>query len=142
MTIASVIATMQAKHRALDGVTTAPDLDAYPRSVSADHLPLVLTLPASGGWDSAAVDLARHDRWYSIRVYVAPVGQGGSLLEWFPTCVALMQSIGGAYMDDLDLGGTVDHIAAVQDPGGLTVTLVLGGVEYFGFECRVEVIEK
>jgi len=138
MTVQATVAAFQALHRAIAGVTSAPA--ALPGSANETDLPLVITKPAEATWSQQAVGLKRQERAYLVYCLVAPVALGDAPDTGFQACLPLLQAFGEAYLNDLSLGGAVDHLGEVAD-GGVEV-LTFAGVHYHGFIYRVTAVEK
>lgn len=139
MSISTTITALQTVHAAISGVKTAPT--AFPSVLNTATLPIVLIWPAQGDWNLQAIDLDRCKRRYTVRCFVKPVAQGeAGIDDGYQECVTLLNAFGLAYLDDLTLGSTVDHIRLIQDTG--VSNLRWADVAYWGFEYTLEVVEK
>jgi hypothetical protein len=138
MSISTVIAALQSKHRGITGIASAPT--AMPASINTAAMPIVLCWPGPATWDGISFDASQQTRTYIVRVYVQPVGQGQGVDEGYQDILPLLQAFGAAYMADPYLSNTVFVIDSVSD-AGLDGTLMFAGVEYRGFEFRINVVE-
>lgn len=140
MSITTTIATLQAKHALITGITKAPT--DWPSSLNTADLPLVITLPSAGSWTTAAIGLARQDRTYRIMVYVEPLGQR-TVDERMDAVIPIIGRFGAAYLADLGIAAdaNIDQVQIPFTDTGPTV-LEFGGIEYIGFEMQLTVTEK
>jgi hypothetical protein len=140
VSITTTIAALQAVHAAVTDITSAPT--TMPTNLTGGLLPIALVWPGPATWQLQAVGLSRQRREYEVRVYVTPVGQNKAGPETgYAACIALMEDIGQAYLDDVSLGGVVDQIIALTDEG-VSGGLMWAETAYWGFVFRVSVVEK
>ena len=140
MSITTTLATLQAKHLAIVGITTAPT--NWPSSINTADLPMAITLPAEGTWTTAAIGLDRQDRTYRIMVYVEPLGQR-TVDERMDAVIPLIGSLGAAYLGDLGIAAdtNIDQVQLPITDSGPTV-LTFAEIDYIGFEMRLTITEK
>ncbi len=141
MSVNTILEAFQATHRAINGIKEAPNPKRLPRSLNDDQLPFVLCIPGPASWNEQAVGYKRQNRTVIVRVYVKPVMQGEDIGPALQVVTRLMQAFGDAYLDDVTIGGKVDHIMQPFLDNGLEA-LVYAGALYHGFEFQVEVTEK
>ena len=144
MSVTTTIAALQAVNGAIAGIRSAPAV--IPPNLDTARLPIALVWPDEATWRPQAIDLLmRAERTYTVRVYVDPVAQDRTgATNGYATCVTMLELFGRAYLADISLGGTVDHITALTDSGvsGGSFDLMWGGVAYWGFVFKVTVVEK
>lgn len=139
MSIASVITALQAKHVGLSGVKTAPT--AVPSSLNTAQLPIVIVLPGPAAWSNQAIGLTRNDRTYNVRVYVAPIAQGQGIDQGYQATIALMQTLGAAYVDWPNWhGSNFEQMTAIADDGHQVLSYA--GIDYHGATFRLNITEK
>lgn len=144
MTIVSTLAALQTRHAALSGVTSAPV--AYPTSIPAAQLPLVLVDPARAktGWDSHGGDLAISERLYRVRVFVLPSAQGQGIDQGKQAAIALLDTFLSNY---INASPTLTTSAAIQterdiEDTGVVDNLMYGETSYYGFTIVLPVEER
>lgn len=142
MSIATTVAAMQALHRAVAGIKSAPL--AFPANLSTATLPIVLTWPGEANWNLHTLDMSRQERTYEVRCYVDPVAQDKAGPENpYVRCVALLELFGQLYLGHTTLGGLVDTMRVVSDSGIMAGgDLTWAGIPYWGFTYRVSIVEK
>lgn len=143
MSIATTVTKLQALHLTVSGIKSAPT--TMPSSLNTAVMPIALTWPAESKWKLQALDLNRQDRTYLVRVYVQPVAQGlAGIDDGYQKCVTLLEAFGQKYLNDMSLGGAVDHIASIADSGviGGSQELIGSKVEYWGFVFTLTITEK
>lgn len=156
MSVTATINALQALHRAISVSVngqavqvTAPDLDAYPLSLPTAQLPMVLLWPGPASHYLEGVNVARSDRVYVVRWYVAPLGQN-TLGAAIPVAAALMDAARDRYLvpNGLNLAGDAVNTMVVEaNEGDITdigfrSDLAYGETLYRGFEFRVRIYEK
>jgi hypothetical protein len=137
---------LQALHRAVSGVTSAPD--AYPASLETADLPCVLTYigPGVTRWDSHGGDMKRRERQCIIRWYVAPAALGVGVDEGMQQAIDLLDTAIALYEDtDTLSNGAQIHLSesdaqAIRDSGVLP-NLSYGEAVCRGFEVTISVWE-
>lgn len=141
MSVNNILDSFQAVHRAVAGVKRAPDLKDVPRSLNDDDLPFALCIPGPAEWNEQAVGLKRQNRTVIVRCFVKPVMQGENYGAAVQVCGRLMQAFADAYLTDVTIGGSVDHITQPFSDSGLA-SLDYAGAPFHGFEFQVGVTEK
>ncbi len=143
MTVLTTIAALQTIHVAVSGINSAPT--TMPSNLDQVELPCALVWPGEATWAMHALGLKRQERTYIVRVFVAPVAQSiAGPDDGYQDCAELVEDVGAAYLDDVTLGNTIDHIVTIRDSGvsGGGFELLWGNVPYWGFSYRVTVVEK
>src|SRR3954470_24277104 len=75
--IQDTINAMQALHRAVADIATAPPLDQYPTVLDTGTIPYILTWPGPGTWHHGGMGGSprRQDRTMFVLCYLRPLGQ-------------------------------------------------------------------
>ncbi len=139
MTVLSMVTTIQSIVADSSGIRSAPT--EMPTSLNDSGLPCALTFPGAGTWAPHVVGAKRHDREYVIRVYVKPVSQGRGIDEGYQNVLPIMDALGRTFLNDLSLGGTIDHLSEIRC-SGIMGDLQFAGTPYHGFELRLIAAEK
>lgn len=141
MTIASIIAALQARHILVSGVRTAPT--AYPASIEASDCPYVLVDPWRGktSWDTHGGDLAISERIYRVRVFYQP--STFNLDQGKQGAITLLEAMLTAYKSD----DTVTADAAILlerdiEDSGVVEALPYGENSYIGFTVLLPIEER
>jgi hypothetical protein len=141
-TISSLVAAFQTFNAGVNGVASAPQ--TMPATLAAGALPAAITLPGPARW-LGGTGLGRGrkcERTYVVRVYVAAVDDDPAVV--FAAAYALLEALGAAYRDVASIGGAIIQQRGGEglEDGGLLRTQAYGGVQYYGFELRVPVLEQ
>lgn len=151
MSIPATIDLIQTVNRGVAGVRLAPALAAYPLKADTADLPLVLTWPSEGTWQSElGGSKRRQDRTYRVICFLEPLGQS-ELPKRLDNAAMLLQAMIETWLEPYtaalaspvnagDKQVTVAIGQALEDTG-ITPTLTIGGVPHFGFELRLRVRE-
>jgi hypothetical protein len=137
-----VISALQTLNAAITGIASAPT--AMPGALNTASLPIVLVFPQQGEWLFEAVGMGTLKRTYAVRVYVEPVGQGQGVDEAFQACLSLLDRFGDKYQATISLtvsGDTTCYVSNITD-SGIDGRLLFAGIEYHGFEFKIQVTEK
>jgi len=145
MTIASVITAIQAVNATITGVISTPT--AIPGAIHSESLPMVLVFVGRGRPERVS-DFSLHFRDYYIRCYVKPISQDVKPDAGYAQAYALLQLFVEKYLDDITLGGAVQHMGTgaryepptMEDSG--IVVLEYAGVMYHGFEILITTKEQ
>jgi len=142
---------LQALHRDVAGIRYAPDLSAYPPSLSTANLPAVLTWPADGQWYLKGGGWRTDERTMLVLLYVAPLGQNDipanaaeavALLAQLRETHLVRQHVPLADPDDNVDGYQITIESGPDRPqsdGGIEPNLSFGGAIYYGARLRVTV---
>lgn len=151
MSITATIDLIQTVNRGVAGVRLAPALAAYPLKADTADLPLVLTWPAEGTWQSElGGSKRRQDRTYRVICFVEPLGQS-EMPKRLDSAAVLLQAMietwvapsTAALASPINAGDkqvTVE-VGRPQEDTGITPSLSIGGLPHFGFELRLRVRE-
>jgi len=142
MSVQTTVAAIQAINVAITGMKRAPT--TMPSNISTADLPMALVWPGDAEWSLQAMGLKRQQRVYIVRVFVAPVAQDRPVDGGYQKCLPLLEAFGQAYQSNTTLNNAVDHIQECLDSGisGGGFELNWGGTPYWGFLCRITVVEK
>lgn len=141
MSVAETYANLVALVAASSGIATC--VSTLPAQINDADVPLAVVAVGAASWNEHAIGLKRQKREYRMSVYVKAVAQGAGVDEGYRACLAPLNALGVALLDDPTLGATIDHIGDYGEfeDGGVQ-TLTYAGVDYHGFEFRVAATEK
>lgn len=145
MTIATQIAAIQGINAGILGIQTAPT--TIPGKINSVELPMALVFVGPGSPERVS-DYSLHFRTLYVRVYVKPVAQDIGPDAGYSDAYILLQTVIETYLDDITLGGAVQHIGrgARYDPPTLEdsgiVELQYAGTSYHGFEIVITTKEQ
>ncbi len=114
--------------------------DVPPLSLNTAELPAAVIIHRGGEYRHQSVGYLRAELKFDIVLPVEPAGQS-RLPEKIETAQALHDAVVQAIMDDITLGGAVDHVSELRDDNGYTVT-AWAGIEYFSYVIKVSVVVK
>lgn len=156
MAIDTTVNLIQAVNATISGVTTCPQLSAYPLKADTADLPLCLTVPGPGTWHHKGIGgaLKRQDRTYQIVVFVEPVIQSQFPRNALATA-QLMQAFIEMWLNvNLSNGAAVtladpppyqvtveESEASPHSDEGIRSDLMIGGNPYHGFILSLRVRE-
>jgi len=155
MTIQTTVTAMQAIHKGIAGVATAPTV--YPPSLASASLPLVITWPGPGEAMLAGKAFNTSQRIYRVTCYCMPSQQGRGIDEGWQLAQELLKLFQAAYLDStnnpLTTGTYQASIRNSSDTpitdGGLELiayppqaTGIDGIPHYYGFQMEVRVKEQ
>ena len=145
MTIATVIAAIQAVNATITGVTSAPT--TIPGALRTADLPEALVFVGPGRPERVS-DFSLHFRTFYVRCYVKPVAQDIKPDAGYSEAYTLLQRFVEKYLSDITLGGAVQHIGTgarweppTLEDGGIMV-LEYAGTAYHGFEIVIVTKEQ
>lgn len=140
--LVQAIRDMQAIHRSLPDVKSAPD--EYPHSIAGARLPIVAVLPGPGQISSQAVGLTRESRAFHIDIFAAPLG-GGDLASGVNDALRVLASVRDAWASRLhssDVGVTgVEQISEPIEDTGIS-PMEFAGKTYLGSRITIRFISK
>lgn len=141
------IDALQALHRTVSGVITAPALAGYPTVLETAMLPCVLVWPVQGSWYVKGGAARQMVRTMQVLGYVEPLGQNTiptravqaidllqRLINLYTTISAIPLSNPPPYQLTIESSSDLPH----QD-GGLQADLAFGGRAYAGFMISLNV---
>ena len=146
MSILRTLRAFQSVNRSVQGIKRAPDPKRLPRALADDDLPIAIALPSLGEWFTRSSGFSQQFRTVLIRVYVKPAVQGEDASTHLELTARLIQAMVEALLDDVTLGGEVQHIGTgggvptVTDSG--IMALEYAGALYVGFELTVTIKEN
>ncbi len=140
MTISTTMTKLISVTAASSGITTAPSV--LPPVLNSVDLPCAIIRPGSAQWNEHADGLYRQVRTYEITVYVKPVAQGKGIDEGVQACLAPMQALGRAFLDNPTLDHTVDIVRQPFADTGVRSDLDYAGTPYHGFQFELDITEK
>lgn len=106
MSVSDTVNAIQAVNRVVAGISTAPDLSAYPDDLTDAMLPAALTFPADMSWGKQDHQL------FVVVVYAFRPGQG-TAAQMTTTCLDLLEAMRNAWRA---VGG-VNGYALIREPG-------------------------
>jgi hypothetical protein len=122
---------------AVPGIVTAHT--TVPMSANTTALPMALVTPAGENRRQHAHDLVRIETLVRVRIVLSPVSQGVTEAQQ-SALYALADAVMAALMNDITLGGQVDHVASVDADEPSIYTLA--GADYLSISVVVRVVEK
>lgn len=141
MSIATIIAALQARHAAVSGVKTATT--TYPPAIEASDCPYVLVDPWRGktSWDSYGGDLSIAERVYRVRVFYQPAAF--NLDQGKQGAIALLEAMLADYTSNATLTSTAAILLErdIED-SGVVENLPYGENTYIGFTVLLPVEER
>lgn len=145
MSISEIITAMQARHAAIEGVTSAPT--AYPTGLNNADLPLMLTdaLKGKTDWESHGGDLALETRAYRVRCFCLPGGLGVGFDQGKQQAITMLDAVLASYRENPDLTETaaIKIEMGVEDSGVKSdMQYTDPDTKYYGFELLVSVEER
>lgn len=141
------IDALQALHRTVAGVQTAPALATYPTVIDTAMLPCLIVWPTQGQWYVKGGAERQMLRTFSVIAYVEPLGQNTA-----PTravqAIDLLQRLINTYTDvaNIPLAGPPPYQLTIESAperqhsdGGLQSDLAFGGRAFHGFVVSLNV---
>lgn len=145
MTIANAIAALQAVHRGIAGVKSAPDGTAaypLPGQIAAANLPLILLFPSAMDLTPIATDQALDVRAYEGIALVATEASGVGVQTTIADIWTLIDAFQARYTTMLETGEELDAhdmiVRAYRDEGQKSLTYRNASWEGFLFRVVVE----
>lgn len=145
MTIATVIAAIQAVNEDITGIRSAPT--TIPGKLNTADLPIMLVFVGPGEPERVS-DFSLHFRTFWIRCYVKPIVLDAKPDAGYSQAYGLLQSVIEAYLSDITFGGVVEHAGtgARYNPPTLMddgiEALSYAGTMYHGFQITITTKEQ
>lgn len=142
MTIAAVVAGMQAINLVTPGIKTAP-LVPPGGEIADKDLPCVVLHVGRAAWDRQAWGLHRQDREYTHEVYVACIQPIiGKVDTGWLAVEPILEAMGQTYLGNITLDGLIDNILTIYDDGIEELRYGNKGKRYWGFRLHMTAVEK
>lgn len=142
MTIALVVAGMQAINLTIPGIATAP-LTPPGGEIADKDLPCVVLRVGRAVWDRQAWGLHRQDREYIHEVHVVQAREViGKVDPGWAAVEPILEAMGQTYLENITLAGLIDNLLTIYDDGIEELRYGTKGKRYWGFRLHMTAVEK